>query len=132
MAATRFTPLLFIAFRLFTLTLGRVESISRRVKDLLVHVLIRRRAQPPFTHTRRISVLADGIEIADDLRVPGASEVRAVDQFTSIHMGSALYADVRSVNARATVDTWPVPSNAALRLRARLTLAGAEWKAEGA
>jgi hypothetical protein len=132
LSATRFTPLLFIAFRIFTLTLGRLESISRRLKGLLVHVLIHRSAQPPFTHVRRVTVLADGIGIADDLHVPGASDVSAVEQFTSIHMGSALYADVRSVNCNALVQKWNVPSSSVLHLRARLTVSGAEWKAEDA
>ncbi len=129
---TVFGPFLFLAFRLFTLTLGRLGAISRWLKELLVHTLIRRKSRPAVTHVRRIAIVQDGIEIADDITLPaGMSEVRAVEQFTAVHMGSAFYADIRSVGPSAGVQTWMVPATGRLCLRGRLTTAGATWT-EGA
>jgi hypothetical protein len=130
---TVFGPFLFIAFRLFTLTLGRLPSISRWLKDRLVHTLIRRKSRSRVIHTRRITIVDDGVEITDDITLPaGTSEVRAVEQFTVVHMGSAFYADIRSAGSGAGVQAWVVPAAGRLRLRGRLTTAGASWNAEPA
>ena len=126
-----FTPRLFLAFRAFTLTLGRIPAISRRLKALLVHALIRRKVRPAIAHTRRIALRDDGVEIADDLVLPaGMTDLRAEELFTSVHMGSAMYADVRSPGVRAGVDVWAVPAAGRLRLRGQLTTAGTAWIAE--
>ena len=131
---TVFGPFLFLLFRLFTLTLGRLPAISRWIKDLLVHTLIRRKSRPAVTHVRRIAILEDGmegIEIVDDITLPaGTSEVRAVEQFTSVHMGSAFYADIRSAGPSAGMQTWTVPATGRLRLRGRLTTTGGSWSDE--
>ena len=131
---TVFAPFLFLLFRLFTMTLGRFPAISRWVKTLLVHTLIRSKSRPAVTHLRRIAIAADGIdgiEIVDDLTLPsGTSEVRAVEQFTAMHMGSAFYADVRSAGPSAGVHAWPVPASGRLRLHGRLTATGAAWSHE--
>jgi hypothetical protein len=128
---TPFGPWLFLAFRLFTLTLGRFPFVSRHVKDLLVHTLIRRKSRPAVTHTRRLAIEDDGIAIDDALTLPaGVSTVRAVEQFTAVHMGSALYADIRSGGTEAQVWEWAVPETRRLRIHGRLTTAGATWTAE--
>src|SRR5260221_2287357 len=136
MNATVFGPYLFLAFRLFTLTLGRLPAISRWLKNLLVHTLIRRKSRPAVRHVRRISIAEhpiDGIEILDDIALPpGTAEIRAVEQFTAVHMGSAFYADIRSVGPSTGVQTWPVPATGRLRLPGRLTTAGGSWSDERA
>ncbi len=133
LTTTVFGPWLFLGFRVFTLTLGRVPWISRLVKHLLVQTLIRRKTRPAVTHVRRVAIVDDGIEIADTIVLPaGVSEVRAVEQFTAVHMGSALYADLRSGGTGAPVQRWPVPASQRLRLRARLTTSGASWTAGSA
>lgn len=127
---TVFGPMLFLLFRLFTITVGRFPAISRQVKQLLVHTLIRRKTRPAVRHTRHIAIADDGIDVRDDLVLPaGLSELSAVEQFTAVHMGSALYADVRSRGAAGTV-SWPLRAST-MRLRGRLTTAGSTWDAEG-
>lgn len=127
--STVFGPVLFLLFRIFTLTLGRFPAVSRQVKELLVHVLIRRKTRPAITHTRQIAVGDHGIEIRDQLTLPaGMSELSAVEQFTAVHMGSALYADVRSTGTGAGVRQWPACTT--MRLHGMLTTAGTTWSAE--
>ena len=55
---TVFGSWLFLAFRLFTLTLGRAAVVSRSVKALLVHALIRRKQPLRVRHARTLRVLA--------------------------------------------------------------------------
>jgi hypothetical protein len=125
-----FGPVLFLLFRVFTLTLGRFPAVSRQVKQLLVYALIHRKTRPGVTHTRHIAIADDGIEIRDQLAFPATvSELSAVEQFTSVHMGSAFYADVRSYGSGAGVQRWPVQSPT-LRLVGRLTTDGSTWRAE--
>ena len=58
--------------------------------------------------------------------------MRAIEQFTSVHMGSALYPDVRTVGPSAGVERWTVPATSRLRHRGRLTTVGATWDSEDA
>lgn len=104
-----FNPSLFIAFRLFTLTLGRYPVVSRWVKDLLVQVLIRRKKRLPIRHQRNIHLKENGVVIKDDIALPsGAKDLCAAEQFTAIHMGSSMYCDIRSVKSSAGVVNFPV------------------------
>ena len=131
LTTTVFGSWLFIAFRLFTLTLGRVPGVSRRLKDALVHVLIRKKTRPQVRHARTITITAAGLDVVDDLTLPATmSEIHAVGQFTVVHMGSALYPDVRVATAGARTWTWPVPASRIMRLRGRFTVAGVEWASE--
>ena len=128
-----FTPIAFVAFRLFTLTLGRVPSISQWLKGLLVHVLIRRKSRPAVIHTRRIAILDDGVSIDDDIQLPaGTATLSSAELFTAVHMGSSWYPDARIAGPAGAVRRWAVPSSGRLRLRGRLTIAGATWSAEDA
>lgn len=124
-----FGPWLFVAFRLFNMTAGRVPAISQWLKDTLVGVLIRRKTRAPITHRRRLVVAADGIAIEDDLQTPWhTGELEAVEQFTAIHMGSSMYDDERTFRGGEGNASWPLAAR--LRLRATLSRAGAAWRRE--
>jgi len=118
-----------MAFRLFTLTVGRLPIVSRWVKALLVRVLILRKSRPPVRHERTFRIAADGIHIADTLETAWVSgELRVVEQFTAIHMGSALYADRRTFGPGPAIATFPLRRR--MTLRGAMTTAGASWQAE--
>jgi len=126
-------PWVFLAFRLFTLTFGRVPAVSRWVKRLLVRVLIRRRSRPPVIHRRTVRiaeagrVAGAGVEVEDRLELPsGVEEVHALAQFTAIHMGSSLYCDARSL--AASPGPVVLRCRGTVRLRGRLDLSGAVWE----
>jgi hypothetical protein len=126
---TAFGSPLFLAFRVFTLTLGRFPAVSRWVKEWLVRVLILRKQRPAVRHEREIRADADGLHIVDELQTPWDSgELMAVEQFTAVHMGSALYADQRIASPGPMIATFPLTRR--MTLRASLTTAGASWRAE--
>lgn len=86
------TPARFLAFRLFTLTLGRVPRVARWVKALLVRVLIYRKREVSLTFCRTIVPGDDGVEIRD--RLAGSAQLARLERgeiFTTIHMGSSRY-----------------------------------------
>ncbi|HZU36555.1 MAG TPA: hypothetical protein VFA18_11630, partial [Gemmataceae bacterium] len=92
-----FSTLGFLAFRLFTVSLGRFPAISRWVKHLLVAVLIRRKRRPAIKHCRQVRVVEDGLEVEDHLELPtNVSRLQAAEQFIGVHMGSSMYADFRA------------------------------------
>lgn len=121
-----FTPPKFMAFRLFTMTLGRFPAVSRWVKNLLVKVLIKGKKRPPVGHLRRIEVDEQGVTISDELSPPaGMTDLRAREQFTSLHMGSSLYADSRAAGPSTGEERLSLEPPR--RLRCRLTLGGSSW-----
>jgi hypothetical protein len=124
-----FGPLLFVAFRLFTMTAGRVPAVSRWLKHTLVQSLIARKRRPAVRHKRTLRATAEGISTSDELFLPWDSgQLHAVAQFTAIHMGSSLYADWRSAGPGPAVVTWPVRRR--MSLHAALTTTGASWRVE--
>jgi len=126
---TVFTPPLFMAFRLFTLTFGRFPAVSRWVKSLLVSVLIRRKRRPPIIHARTLRVQDDGILVEDHIRLPeGVAQLTAAAQFTSIHMGSAMYYDARSPCGSAATQAIDAGGGSELRLAGSMTLSGSHWQ----
>ncbi|NNM20055.1 MAG: hypothetical protein HKO55_02110 [Gammaproteobacteria bacterium] len=127
MDQTLFSPLLFVGFRLFNMTIGRIPAASRALKRLLVRVLIRRRRRPTITHTRTLRVDADTVRIEDDITVPSSVDSLVVAaQFASIHMGSSLYADIRAVENSTSTTTFACRDR--IRLTATLGPAGAQWR----
>jgi hypothetical protein len=122
-----FTPWLFVCFRLFNLTAGRIPAASRWLKDVLVRVLIRRKGRPAITHRRTIRICAQGIDIDDDIQLP--SNVRRIvllSQFTAVHMGSSLYADIRALEGSTASAVFECDGR--LKLRGSLGLSGATWQ----
>jgi hypothetical protein len=122
-----FEPWTFMLFRLFTLTLGRFNWVSRGLKDMLVRVLIHRKRRPPVQHTRTVTVDDRGIDIADSIEFPNdVLSVSALSQFTAVHMGSSLYADVRAVAGSTRAFHFEVARN--VLLRGHLDLSGVSWQ----
>jgi hypothetical protein len=84
----------FLAFRLFSLTAGRVAALSRWLKNFLVKALVYRRQPIAVTFRRTIAFAPDQVTVTDELRGPDGprlSELRWEPQFTTIHMGSSRY-----------------------------------------
>lgn len=91
--ATRFTPVTFLGFRLFTLTVGRMPALARWLKMLLVKVLIHARPNDGLMLDRTITILPDGRVVIDD-RLSGAdAEPQPLARQVPYHMGSSRYAD---------------------------------------
>jgi hypothetical protein len=88
------TPWRFVAFRLFTLSLGRLPRLAVWLKAKLVKVLIYRRRAVDLRFVRTIELGESSVSVADE--ISGADGAR-VDQlrwgafFTTIHMGSSRY-----------------------------------------
>ncbi|HYN08797.1 MAG TPA: hypothetical protein VES67_15560 [Vicinamibacterales bacterium] len=88
------TPVMFVGFRIFTLTVGRFPGLGRWLKALLVKTLIYRRRSIAVKFTRRVEFNELGVRVADRLVGPGGSEItelRRETVFTTIHMGSSRY-----------------------------------------
>jgi hypothetical protein len=88
------TPVLFVAFRLFTLTVGRFPGLSRWLKGRLVKTLIYRRRAVAVRFRRRIELTEHSLRVRDHLSGPGGAriaELRREATFTTIHMGSSRY-----------------------------------------
>lgn len=129
---TVFSTWLFLAFRLFTITIGRSAAISARVKSLLVHTLIHRKRRPAVTHRRTIHFADDGVEVSDVLTgLAAGASLQAVEQFTAVHMGSSLYPDIRIAAATGVTPSWTVPVDGSIRLTGSLGVSGARWHSEG-
>ncbi len=91
---TVFAPLKFVAFRLVNLTLGRVPTLARWVKDLLVKVLIVRRQALPLRLRRTFVLGDDGVEVHDRVWSTGhvpLEVLRRETTFSTVHMGSSRY-----------------------------------------
>lgn len=88
------SPWLFLTFRAFSLTLGRVRLAAYWVKNFLVHVLVRRRRNVPLTLRRTVAFEPNRIIVSDVLTNPlrlNVAGISAGDKFATIHMGSARY-----------------------------------------
>ena len=87
-----FSPLVFLGFRLFSLSLGRLPGVARHLKALLVHVLIQRRRELDLTFERSVEFDENEVRIRDRLRGSARlAELRSVERFATIHMGSSRY-----------------------------------------
>jgi hypothetical protein len=87
-------PFRFIAFRIFSLVLGRIPRIATWLKALLVRVLIYRKRDLPLRFERRIGFEDEAVTIEDKIRATGSVDIatlRQEDVFTTIHMGSSRY-----------------------------------------
>lgn len=88
------TPVLFLGFRLFTLTFGRIGKVSYWLKSLLVKVLIYRNRNLDVQLRRHIVIREDGIDVTDCLAGSERSQLQSLtsgELFTTIHMGSSRY-----------------------------------------
>ena len=118
---TLMTPWLFLGFRGFTLTIGRMPWLAGWLKRLLVRVLVTKSAPVPLRLRRRVTFADDGVTIVDVLERTGPLRVAEVwrgGEFQTIHMGSSRYAAagrpgsvpephrVPAVDALAAAGTW--------------------------
>lgn len=88
------SPVRFVAFRLFTLSLGRLAGMARWLKRYLVRVLIYRRRNLDIQFHRRIRFRDESVTVEDTLGGPGAGRLSGCawsPLFTTIHMGSSRY-----------------------------------------
>ena len=90
---TRFDPWRFIAFRLFTTTIGRLPSVARWLKELLVKVLIRKKQPHPGSLLRHVTIASDGSVTIDDTISDVATAPVPLPRHVPFHMGSSRYAD---------------------------------------
>lgn len=125
---TAFTPLMFLCFRMFTLTLGRFPAVSRWVKRLLVAVLINRKKHPPVMHSRTIRVAGDGIVLEDQIDLPDSvTNLTVAAQFTAVHMGSSMYCDARAPQGSSEMQEIATEGCRKLSLTGYLSLADNRW-----
>jgi hypothetical protein len=124
-------PWRFLAFRLFTLTLGRWPAAARWVKQQLVRVLIYRRKPMKVEFNRSIRFGPDRVTIVDELRGDHEGRLENLRRgatFTTVHMGSSRYFVLNELDAlpetEKTVDeTWHVdPDRLAAGVRVERTL----------
>ncbi len=97
------SPIPFLGFRVFTLTLGRFPAVAKWLKAFLVKALIYRKRDLDLRFERTIRFLDHAVEVEDRLegKAPVA-ELEQVDFFTTIHMGSSRYFvphEIRLANA---------------------------------
>jgi hypothetical protein len=88
------TPVMFVAFRTFTLTVARLPALGRWLKARLVKTLIYRRRVIPVRFVRRVEFSELGVRVTDRLAGPGGSEItelRRAASFATIHLGSSRY-----------------------------------------
>ncbi len=91
------TPIRFAAFRLFTLSLGRLGVLGRWLKRRLVKVLIHHRRTARIQFNRVIAFDDSAVSVCDQLCVPAPEDreriesLRWSEAFTTIHMGSSRY-----------------------------------------
>jgi len=88
------SPGLFMAFRLFSTTVGRSQTAAYWLKDQLVRALVRPRRPVPLRLIRRIGFQPDVISVDDEVSATGAlrvTELKRGQKFASIHMGSSRY-----------------------------------------
>jgi hypothetical protein len=122
-----FSPGLFVAFRVFNLSIGRLPAVSRLLKRLLVLTLISRKQRPAIAHQRTVRFTTEAFHIEDDIALPAAVDHLVIAaQFASIHMGSSFYADVRTVEGSTEAITFRCRER--VRLMGTVGLAGAQWR----
>lgn len=84
----------FMAFRLFTLTIGRIPVFARRIKNILVRFLIYRKRALDLRFERTILLDEDRVTVRDrlvgsDLKL--LEDLQWAPFFATIHMGSSRY-----------------------------------------
>lgn len=102
-------PLLFIGFRLFSMTFGRLKIVARWLKGMLVYVLIRKRREFPLHLSRKIRFEQNKIIVNDTIKLAKRLFVKSLKsgtKFSPIHMGSSRYFQVEelAINERSEKD----------------------------
>ncbi len=88
------TPIKFTAFRLFTLSFGRLSGLGRWLKRRLVRTLIHHQRAVRIRFQRTILFDENGVSVCDELHGPAGDRIAHLgwsESFTTIHMGSSRY-----------------------------------------
>jgi hypothetical protein len=127
------TPLRFTAFRLFTLSVGRLAGLGRWLKRRLVKALIHDRRTALIRFKRVITFDEAGVSVCDKLSGPEGEDggrvesLRWSESFTTIHMGSSRYfinheldeAEVVELDTRREIDPKRLAGGVTLRRTVR-------------
>lgn len=92
------TPL-FLCFRLFSITFGRLRFLSYWLKKQLVRTLVSQKRVGSTRLIRRIQFEEHQIALQDELSNP-ATSVQFIDKFTTFHMGSSRYVHLEEEKQR--------------------------------
>jgi hypothetical protein len=104
------TPWIFLAFRIFTLTVGRLPRLAKWLKAELVKTLVYRRRAIRVRMSRRIDFAEQSIRVTDHLDGEDATRIETLrwdPRFTTIHMGSSRYfvmSELAAVPAARMID----------------------------
>jgi len=131
------TPAMFLAFRLFTLSLGRLPGLAAWLKRQLVRVLIYRKRALNIRFERSIEFGDTSVNIADHIVGPDGARVEHLRWgacFTTIHMGSSRYFVTNELELRAACDAQDEvdPQRIAAGVARRRGITLGEADAEGA
>lgn len=96
-----FNPNLFIGFRIFNITIGRIPKFAYLIKRLLVKVLVNRTKKINLYLNRNIIFKENIIIVKDELNSSHV-KVKHSDKFTSFHMGSSRYVHENEEKIRGT------------------------------
>ena len=103
---TTLFPWRFLAFRLFSLTLGRHPLVARYLKSLLVSILVTRKKKDVAKLKRSVVFKKDAVLIEDSICmgsnkcIPG--DLYWSPKFSTIHMGSSRYFQADDLNLPST------------------------------
>jgi hypothetical protein len=109
------TPFMFLGFRGFTTTIGRLPRLARWLKMKLVKTLVYRQETLPCSLTRRIEFDDEGITVRDRLEASASNDLRDVrwgSRFATIHMGSSRYFVNHELDAVPAGDVVALPAAA--------------------
>ena len=87
-----FNPYLFLLFRVFNIVFGRFKNLAVAIKIKLVNKLINEKKAIDTALSRKIIFNEDSVEIDDS--IIGNYNFQAIENFSTIHMGSSRYADL--------------------------------------
>lgn len=116
----RFNPFSFVAFRLFTLTIGRWPLMAKWLKSLLVFTLIRRKKTYKAQLLRTIYFTQEGILEIEDTLNGVAGIPLPLDKHVPLHMGSTRYKDFISELETKTSCSFPKIINRGIAYRKEL------------
>ena len=88
------SPWLFSAFRLFSLTAGRIQAMADYIKRILVEALVRQRRAVTIALRRTLTLDPATVMVEDALSNTSEFMIETVaagDKFATIHMGSSRY-----------------------------------------
>jgi hypothetical protein len=99
---------LFMGFRFFSLTFGRLQAAAYWLKDNLVRALVRDQRTAPLRLKRCVRFGANYINIRDELELCGNLPVERLQRdakFATIHMGSSRYFQSQELQAGSHDDS---------------------------